>query len=96
MTGLTRTMEDEIQEILCELLDVEPFELGLPHLLERRCAADHECASRVRSTLECAFGTPIAETELPRMVDLPGVYEVVWAAMARKRRGTAAADQTWR
>lgn len=86
MTGLTRTMEEEIQEILCELLDVEPFELALPRLLARRCADDHECGHRVRSTLECAFGVPIAEAELTRMVDLPGVYEVIWTALASKRR----------
>ena len=86
MTRLTRAMEEEIKEILCELLDVEPFELTFPNLLARRCAAADQRAVDVRSTLECAFGVTIEESERTRMVDLPSVYDVVGAAVVGKRR----------
>ena len=86
MTLLTRAMEEDIKEILCELLEVEPFELTSPDLLTRRCANDDQRAVRVRSTLECAFGVTIEESERTRIVDLPSVYDVVSAAVAGKRR----------
>jgi acyl carrier protein len=89
MTRLTRAMEEEIKEILCELLDVEPFELTSPNLLARRCANDDQRAVSVRSTLECAFGVTIEESERTRMVDLPTVYDVVGTAVAGKRRRPA-------
>jgi acyl carrier protein len=89
MTRLTKAMEDDIEEILCELLEVEPFELTFPNLLARRCANDDQSAVSVRSTLECAFGVTIEESERTRMVDLPSVYDVVGAAVAGKRRRQA-------
>lgn len=90
MTRLTESMHEEIQEILCELLEVEPFELDIPSLLARRCTNDRQQALSVRSTLERAFGVTIADSELSRMVDLPGVYDVVDTAIAGKRRRAAA------
>ena len=92
MTRLTRAMEEEIKEILCELLEVEPFELTLPNLLARRCADDDQCARCVGSTLECAFGVTIEESERARMVDLPSVFDVVNAAVAGKRRRAGVAN----
>ena len=86
MTRLTRAMEEEIKEILCELLDVEPFELTFPNLLARRCADDDQRAVKVRSTLECAFGVTIEESEWTKIVNLSSVYDVVGAAVVGKRR----------
>ena len=83
---LTRAMEEDIEEILCELLEVEPFELTFPDLVARRCATDDQRAVSVRSTLECAFGVTIEESERDRMVDLPSVCDVVLAAVAGKRQ----------
>ena len=92
MTGLTRAMEEEIKEILCELLEVEPFELALPNILARHCADDDRRAVTVRLTLECAFGVTIEESERTRMVDLPSVYDVVRTAVAGKRRRAGVAN----
>lgn len=91
MPPLTRAaqreaVQEEIDEIVCELLDVEPFELGCPSLWARPGPDHRPGVLGLLRTLECAFGVEIDPGELGPVADLSGVYAVVLDALDRKRR----------
>lgn len=87
MHQLTFDVQQEIDDIVCEILDVEPFELDSASLFSR-FGPDQDDPGQLSLvlTLECAFGVTIDPAELGRVADLHGVYDVVLDALTLKRR----------
>jgi acyl carrier protein len=66
-----------IQEIVCDILEIEEDEVTETSLFKEDHNADSLRAIEILAALEKEFGVVINQSELPRMVNLKGVYEVV-------------------
>lgn len=66
-----------IKEIVCDILEIEPEEMTPTSLFKEDHNADSLRAIEILSALEKEFGVVIDQGELPRMVNLEGVYAVV-------------------
>ena len=78
MTTATRDERMEtIKEIVCDILEIEEDEVTEVSLFKENHGADSLRAIEILAALEKEFGTVINQSELPRMVNLKGVYEVV-------------------
>ncbi|WP_369200081.1 acyl carrier protein [Streptomyces sp. PU-14G] len=69
---------DEVKELVCELLELDPSEVT-----DTSSFVDHGADSlmliEILAGLEKRFDVVVAQSEVPRMVDLRGVYEVLEA-----------------
>lgn len=69
----------EVKELVCELLELDPSEVTDTS----RFVDDHEADSlmliEILAGLEKRFNVVIAQSEVPRMVSMRGVYEVLEA-----------------
>ena len=78
-------IEDEITEIVCEILDLERFELMSPTVPFTRYENAHsQLGIDILLTIQCAFGVEIDQSEVPRMVNVNGVLAVLLEALAVK------------
>ncbi|WP_031076424.1 acyl carrier protein [Streptomyces sp. NRRL WC-3742] len=78
MTVSTRADRLEtIKEIVCDILEIEEDEVTETSLFKEDHGADSLRAIEILAALEKEFGIVINQTELPRMVNLDGVYAVV-------------------
>lgn len=78
MTTATRDERLEtIKEIVCDILEIEEEEVTEVGLFKEEYNADSLRAIEILAALEKEFGVVINQSELPRMVNLKGVYEVV-------------------
>lgn len=84
MSSLDDTTERYIKNLICDLLDVNPSDVSDTSPLE--CyGADSLVTVETVTRLEKTLGITIERGDVPRMVDLSGVYDVV--ADARRRKG---------
>ena len=84
MSLVTPAIKDEIKELVCEIIDIEPFVVTPTRPFhEYRDAQDHRF-DEIRATLECAFGVTIDEPDAARMTNLEGVYSALSAALLAK------------
>lgn len=82
--AIRAAIEAEVHEIVCEVLDLEPFELGWTDSFTEHHDLDLDPGADILRTLQCAFGVRIDPAEVPRMVNLTGVVEVLQSALATK------------
>ena len=68
---------DTIKELVCDILELEEDEVTETSLFKEDHDADSLRAIEILATLEKTFQIRIPQEELPRMVNLQGVYEVV-------------------
>ena len=84
MSLVTPAIKDEIKELVCEIIDLEPFVVTATRpFREYRDARNHQF-DEIRATLECAFGVTIDEANVARMTNLEGVYSALSAALLAK------------
>jgi acyl carrier protein len=67
----------KLKEIVCEILELEEDEVTETSLFNEDHGADSLRAIEILASLEKEFGVVIDQSELARMVNLKGVYEVV-------------------
>ncbi|QKW22390.1 acyl carrier protein [Kitasatospora sp. NA04385] len=67
----------KIKEIVCDILEIEEDEVTETSLFKEDHAADSLRSIEILAKLEKEFGITIDQSELARMVNLKGVYEVV-------------------
>ncbi len=84
MSLVTPAIKDEIKELVCEIIDIEPFVVTPTRPFREYRDADSHRADEIRTTLECAFGVTIDEADAVRMTNLEGVYSALSAALLAK------------
>lgn len=80
-TVTSDSQEQEIKEIVCEILEIEPAEVTAESLFKEEHGADSLRAIEILAALERRFNTTIDQAELGRMVNMAGVSEVVAEAI---------------
>ena len=78
---------DEIKEIVCDILEIDPDEVSDTSLFKEDHDADSLRAIEILAALEKRFDVVIDQAELARMVNLAGVYEVVAEARSSGASG---------
>ncbi|MEY9994403.1 acyl carrier protein [Streptomyces sp. V4I8] len=68
---------DAIKEIVCDILEIEEDEVTQTSLFKEDHKADSLRAIEILAALEKKFNVVIDQAELPRMVNIEGVYQVV-------------------
>lgn len=84
MPTITAENAATIKEIVCEILEIDEDEVTETSLFNEDHDADSLRAIEILASLEKAFKITIDQAELPRMVNLRGVHEVVAEAAAGK------------
>nr|URG41740.1 Pep11 [Streptomyces sp. NAK02211] len=80
VTNVTMTTDEnfaKIKEIVCDILELEEEEVTTEGLFNEEYGADSLRAIEILSSLEREFGVVIDQTELVRMTNLQGVYDVL-------------------
>ncbi|TVL88955.1 acyl carrier protein [Streptomyces sp. LX-29] len=77
MSQERETRIQTIKEIVCDILEIEEDEVTQDSLFKEDHDADSLRAIEILAALEKEFSVVIDQSELPRMVNLKGVYEVV-------------------
>ncbi|MBX9421524.1 MULTISPECIES: acyl carrier protein [Streptomyces] len=76
--------QQTIKEIVCDILEIDPEEVTQTSLFKEEHDADSLRAIEILASLEKEFGAVINQSELGRMVNLEGVYDVVAEAAGWK------------
>jgi len=84
MSLVTPAIKDEIKELVCEIIEVEPFVVTTTRPFQKYIDAESHRAHEIRATLECAFGVTIDQADAAGMTNLEGVYAAVSAALLAK------------
>ncbi|MCA2215102.1 acyl carrier protein [Jidongwangia harbinensis] len=79
---LNAAQQKQIRDIVSEILEIEPAEMTETSLFKEDHEADSLLAIEILAALEREFRVTIDQAELPRMVNLKAVYEVVAEAPA--------------
>jgi len=82
VTTLAAETRQQIKEIVCEILEIEEDEVTETSLFKEDHDADSLRAIEILAALERTLNVNIDQAELPRMVNLEGVYQVVTEAGA--------------
>jgi acyl carrier protein len=77
VTTATEQRQNEIKELVCDILEIDPEEVTETSLFKEEHDADSLRAIEILASLERNFNVTIDQSELARMVNLKGVYEVV-------------------
>jgi acyl carrier protein len=77
VAALVEERQAEIKGIVCEILEIEPDDLTETSLFAEEHTADSLRAIEILAALEKRFNIVIDQSELARMKNLFGVYEVV-------------------
>ena len=77
MAAVTDEVRTKVKEIVCDVLELEPEEVSDTSLFMEQHGADSMRAIEILASLEIAFRTTIEQSELERMVNLNGIYEVL-------------------
>ncbi len=77
MTELTDDMRAKVKDIVCDILELEPDEVSETGSFVDDLGADSMQTIEVLASLELNFGVVIAQSELERMVNLAGVFDVL-------------------
>jgi acyl carrier protein len=80
-TAIDTARMARIKQIVCDVLELEEGEVTDTSLFSEDHDADSLRAIEILASLEKAFGVVIDQSELTRMVNLNGVYEVVTEAV---------------
>jgi acyl carrier protein len=96
MTMAVDARKEQIRDLVCEILEIDPGEITPTGLFKEDYEADSLRAIEILASLERTFGVTIDQAELARMVNLEAVYEVVaeaanWTDQAQERTADAAA-----
>lgn len=67
----------QVKEIVCDILEVDPLEVTETSLFKEDHDADSLRTIEILSGLERALGITIDQSELSRMVNLEGAWNVV-------------------
>ena len=68
---------DEIREIAAEVLEIEPEEIRETSSFAEEHEADSLRAIEILARIEKKYGVEIPQSDLPKMVNLRAVYDVV-------------------
>ena len=85
MTTAIEDHKDQIRDIVCDVLEIEPAEISDDSLFKEAHEMDSMGAIEILAALEQTFGITIDQSELVRMVNLSGVYDVVARATGWER-----------
>ncbi|MEU5611101.1 acyl carrier protein [Streptomyces sparsogenes] len=77
MAAIVEERQETIKEIVTDILEIDPDEVTETSLFKEEHDADSLRAIEILAALEKEFNVVIAQSELSRMVNLKGVYEVV-------------------
>ena len=77
MNALDSVDKEKIKLSICEILEIDSSEVTETSLFKEDHDADSLLAIEILAHLEKAFGVIIDQSELPRLVNLEGVYAVV-------------------
>lgn len=77
MTAITMDDKKQIKEIILDILELEEDEISETSRFVEEHDADSMRLIEILSSLELNLGVTIEQADLPRMVNLAGVYEVV-------------------
>ncbi|MBP8537765.1 acyl carrier protein [Streptomyces asiaticus] len=77
MTAIVEERRETIKEIVTDILEIDPGEVTETSLFKEEHDADSLRAIEILAALEKTFNIVIDQSELSRMVNLRGVYEVV-------------------
>ncbi|MFE9065879.1 acyl carrier protein [Streptomyces violaceusniger] len=77
MTAIVEERRETIKEIVTDILEIDPDEVTETSLFKEEHDADSLRAIEILAALEKTFNIVIEQSELGRMVNLQGVYEVV-------------------
>ena len=77
MSNLDQEKMGDIKEIVCDILELEEDEVTQESMFKEEHNADSLRAIEILATLEKEYQIKIPQTELPKMVNLTGVYGVV-------------------
>ncbi|GHJ28010.1 MULTISPECIES: acyl carrier protein [Streptomyces] len=77
MTAIVEERRETIKEIVTDILEIDPDEVTETSLFKEEHDADSLRAIEILAALEKTFNVVIDQSELSRMVNLRGVYEVV-------------------
>ncbi|OPF82737.1 polyketide-8 synthase acyl carrier protein [Streptomyces antioxidans] len=77
MTAIVEERRETIKEIVTDILEIDPDEVTETSLFKEEHDADSLRAIEILAALEKTFNIVIDQSELGRMVNLRGVYEVV-------------------
>ncbi|MFF8829440.1 acyl carrier protein [Streptomyces sp. NPDC015131] len=77
MAATTEERREAIKDIVCDILEIDPEDVTDSSLFKEDHDADSLRAIEILASLEKEFNVVINQTELGRMVNLDGVYEVV-------------------
>ncbi|MFE4861371.1 acyl carrier protein [Streptomyces sp. NPDC056670] len=81
--AITDEQRAQIQEIVCEILEIEPAEVTDTSLFKEDHNADSLGAIEILSSLERTFQIEIDQAELVRMVNMDGVVAVVREGLSK-------------
>jgi acyl carrier protein len=84
VTAAIDARTEKIKEIVLDILELDDDEVSDTSLFAEDHGADSLRAIEILASLEKEFGIVIDQAELPRMVNLQGVYTVVGEAAAGK------------
>ena len=76
-TAINQQHMDELREIATEVLEIEPEEMTETSLFIEDHEADSLRAIEILARIEKQYKVDIPQSELPNMVNLRAVYEVV-------------------
>ncbi|MFD7500676.1 acyl carrier protein [Streptomyces sp. NPDC001700] len=77
MAAIVEERRETIKEIVTDILEIDPDEVTETSLFKEEHDADSLRAIEILAALEKTFNVVIDQSELGRMVNLEGVYEVV-------------------
>ncbi|EFL25813.1 MULTISPECIES: acyl carrier protein [Streptomyces] len=77
MAAIVEERRETIKEIVTDILEIDPDEVTETSLFKEEHDADSLRAIEILAALEKTFNVVIDQSELGRMVNLKGVYEVV-------------------
>lgn len=83
MPDITEKQMNDIKEIICDVLELEPEELSDDDSFVHDHGADSLRAIEILASLERQLGVTLEQEDLSRMISLKDVYKVVAEAAAR-------------
>jgi acyl carrier protein len=81
---ITKDQHAEIEEIVLDILEIEPDEMTPTSLFKEDHHADSLLAIEILAALERTFHITIPQAELARMVNMEGVHAVVAEAASTR------------
>lgn len=77
MSAVSEATRTKVKNIVCDVLELEDGEVTTTSLFVEDHGADSMRAIEILASLELAFGVTIDQSQLERMVNLEGVYQVL-------------------